>query len=158
MEQKTIAGWTIEYNKEATQTAYAELPNDTLGCNCKTCCNFMKATPTVSKTILAFFEQFGIELLKPAEIYENYSENGRVFYGGWYHIVGNYLTGDDVWQPVNKDPNHKHIAPMFQVDDEFKVGFTKDLALVPQGFPTPILQMEVVFSLPWVLEEPYEKN
>jgi len=36
------------------------------------------------------------------------------------------------------------------VDGNFQIGFTRDIALVQEGFSKPILQIEVIFSLPWV--------
>ncbi|MCL2140578.1 MAG: hypothetical protein FWH42_02705, partial [Dehalococcoidia bacterium] len=96
-----------------------------------------------------------IDLLKPSEVYENYFKNEKVFYGGFYHIVGNYLSGDDVWQPVTKDLSHQKATEMFHVANDFDIGFTHIVAVVPEGFPQPVLQMEVSFTLPWVLDESY---
>ena len=154
MTTKTIAGWQIEFDKAETQAAYAKLPND-IGCSCHTCRNFKKAAPSLPVTVFSFFEELGIDLLKPSEVYENYYKDEQVFYGGFYHIVGNYLSGDDVWQPVTKDPSHQKTTEMFHVADDFDIGFTHNVAVVPEGFPQPVLQMEVSFTLPWVLDEPY---
>ena len=157
MTTKTIAGWQIEYDKEATRVAYAKLSDD-IGCTCHTCRNFINAAPSLPNDVFGFFEELGIDLLKPSEVYENYYEDGKVFYGGFYHIVGNYLSGDDVWQPVAKDHSHQNITEMFHVTDNFDIGFTHMVAIVPEGFPKPLLQMEVSFTLPWVLDEPYEQD
>jgi general stress protein 26 len=154
---KTIDGWEIEYDKYTTQASYAGLPDD-IGCTCHTCRNFIKAAPSLPKAVFAFFEELGIDLLKPSEIYENQYKDGRVMYGGFYHIVGNYLSGADVWQPVAKNHSHQNIVPMFHVADDFDIGFAHSVVVVPEGFPRPVLQMEVNFSLPWVLEEPYESE
>ena len=39
---------------------------------------------------------------------------------------------------------------IYMVDGNFQIGFTRDIALVQEGFSKPILQIEVIFSLPWV--------
>jgi len=41
------------------------------------------------------------------------------------------------------------------IADGFRIGFTQHTALVPQRFPRPVLQMEIIFTLPWVLDAPY---
>lgn len=157
MTKKTIAGWQIEFDKEATQAAYAKLPDD-IGCTCHTCRNFTKAAPSLPDTVFRFFKELGIDLLKPSEVYENYYKDGQVFYGGFYHVVGNYLSGDDVWQPVTKDHSHEETTEMHHVAGDFDIGFTHMPAVVPEGFPQPVLQMEVSFTLPWMLDEPYEQD
>jgi len=157
MTTKIVAGWQIEFDKEATRAAYAKLPND-IGCTCHTCRNFLKVAPTLPNAVFRFFGELGIDLLKPPEVYENYYKDGQVFYGGFYHIVGNYLSGDDVWQPVAQDPSHQVVTEMYHVADDFDIGFTHNVAVVPEGFPEPVLQMEVSFTLPWVLDEPYEQD
>lgn len=118
----------------------------------------MKAAPSLPDEVFHFFEELGIDILKPSEVYENYYKDGQVFYGGFYHIVGNYLSGDDVWQPVSKDPSHQKITEMLHVAEDYDIGFTHNVAVVPEGFPEPILQMEVSFALPWVLDGPYEQT
>jgi len=118
----------------------------------------MKAAPSLLNAVFKFFEELGLDLLKPSEVYENGDHDGKLHYGGFYHIVGSYLSGEDVWQPVAKNLARQNSVKMFNVADGFDIGFTHKVALVPEGFPRPVLQMEVRFSLPWVLDEPYESG
>jgi hypothetical protein len=147
MIKRTIAGWTIEYDKEATQSAYKALPADTLCCDCQICRNFSKAVSNLPKTVFEFFEQFGVDVTKPIEIYDLFGKNGRAFYGGWYHVVGNFLSGNDVL-PIT----------WFEIDSDYEISFTRDVHLAREGFPKPTLQMEVMFNLPWILEEEYKEG
>mgnify|MGYP000937123149 CR=1 FL=1 len=89
----------------------------------------------------------------------NYTvENNIANMGGWYHIVGNYLEGDDVWQPVAPDHTQQKTTEMFTIADGFHIGFTHMVALVEEGFPHPVIQMEINFYVPWVLDEPYDEK
>ncbi|MDR3344691.1 MAG: GNAT family N-acetyltransferase [Oscillospiraceae bacterium] len=142
-------------DEAATKAAYAALPLE-IGCTCHTCRNFMKAAPSLPDDVFRFFAYLGVDPLKPSEIYENYFEGGIVHYGGFYHLVGNYISGDDAWQPVTKNVSHQNITPMHKVTENFEIGFTREVSVVPGVFPEPGLQMEVSFTLPWVLDEPYD--
>ena len=155
MIQKQIAGWLIEYDKTATKAAYSALSLD-IGCTCHTCRNYCAYIPALPNEVSDFFVEFGIDPAKPSEVYENIFEDGKVFYGGFYHFVGNYLYGDDAWQPVSKNHEHQKVTEFYKIADDFEIGFTKSVALVPDGFPNPVVQMEIRFTLPWVLEEAYD--
>ncbi|MDR1822154.1 MAG: hypothetical protein LBQ91_06940 [Oscillospiraceae bacterium] len=154
MEQRQIGGWLIEFDPEQTRSAYYVRPFD-LGCTCHTCRNFAKAVEGFPPEVSAFFSSLGAEIAKPSEIYECEYKDEIVLYGGFYHITGNYLSGDDIWQPAAKDMSRQNTTEMFKLSDGFEIGFTKMIALVPDGFPEPVLQIEVLFRVPWVLEEPY---
>ena len=155
MMQKQIAGWLIEYDKAATEAAYAALPLD-IGCTCHTCRNFSAYIPTLPNEVRDFFAEFGIDPAKPSEVYENTFEDGKVLYGGFYNLVGNYLSGDDAWQPVSKNHEHQKTTEFYKIADGSEIGFTKNIALVPDGFPDSVVQMEISFTSPWVLDEAYD--
>jgi len=155
MIQKQIAGWLIEIDKDSTKAVYLERPLY-IGCKCNICRNFSAAIPDIPDAVRLFFSEMGIDPAKPSEIYENGFKNGHVQYGGFYHIVGNYISGDDIWQPVADEHEQQKETECFKIADGFEIGFTRQLALIPKDFPRPVLQMEIHFSLPWVLDEPYE--
>ena len=154
MTQKQIAGWIIEIDKDTTELAYAKLPLD-IGCTCHTCRNYIAAISAFPNEVLEFFEEFGIDPAKPSEVYENKFENNKVLYGGFYHIVGDYISGDDIWQPVAKKHKHQKTTEFCKITDDFQIGFTHGVVLVPDKFPRPVLQMEISFNIPWVLDESY---
>lgn len=152
--QKQIAGWQIVFDKAATEAAYSALPLD-MGCDCSSCQNYRACVPNFPNDVYAFFEELGIELAKPSEVYtlQNGLEADTVFYGGFYHLVGSYLSGNDVWQPIAKNIKTQNATALYKIADGFEIGFTKNLDLVPDNFPLPALQMEINFTLPWVLKE-----
>jgi len=155
MIQRQIAGWLIEYDKTATEAAYSALPPD-IGCTCHTCRNYSAYIPELPSAVRDFFAEFGIDPAKPPETYETIFEDGKVLYGGFYHLVGNYLSGDDAWQPVSKNHEHQKVTAFYKIADDFEIGFTEHVVLVPDGFTSPVVQMEISFALPWVLEEAYD--
>jgi len=154
MIKKQIANWIIEFDKETTKSTYAAMPLE-MSCNCNICRNFSTAISMIPKEVCVFFEELGIEPAKPSEIYENIFENDYVLYGGFYHIVGNYLSGDDIWQPISENSKNQNTTSFFKIIDGFQIGFTRDLALIPKNFPYPVLQMEINFTLPWILDDAY---
>ena len=105
-----------------------KLPAD-IGCTCEICRNFIKAAPNFPSEIFEFMAKLGVDVKKPAEVYECEYKVGKVLYGDWYHIVGNYLSGADVWQPVSKNHAQSDPVKMFCIADDFKIGFTHMAAL-----------------------------
>jgi hypothetical protein len=116
------------------------------------------------EAVKEFFDSFGIDLSKPSEVYSFCApENGCILYGGFYHFVGEYLSGDDAWQPMPKKRwfrknTVKYIDPpeFYNISEGFDIGFTHSIGPVSEEFPELIVQMEISFTLPWVLDEPYE--
>ena len=151
MIQKQIANWLVEFDHVATKAAYAALPLD-MGCTCQICRNYCAYIPNLSDGVRNFFEDFGIDTAKPSEVYENVFEDDKVLYGGFYHLVGNYLSGDDIWKPIAKKHKYPQITEFYKITDDFKIGFTENISLVPKEFPRPVIQMEISFTIPWVLK------
>ena len=155
MKQRQIAGWVIEFDQEATELAYVHQSSE-MGCSCQNCRNYSAAVPTFPDEVLEFFEELGIDPAKPSEIYEIEFENNQVLHGGFYHIVGNYLSGDDIRQPVAKNPRRQKTTAFFTITENFQIGFTQGSSVGPDRFPPPVLQMEICFKIPWVLDKPHE--
>ena len=157
LREKKIGNWLIEFDYEATKNAYSSIIQK-ITCGCHTCRNYDKALSDFPNEVHDLFNELGIDLSKPAEVYESAFENGIVQMGGWYHIVGNYLEGDDVWLPVAPDHSHQKTTEMYTISDGFQVGFTHMIALVEEDYPHPVIQMEINFYVPWVLGESYDQK
>ena len=158
MQNITIGEWTIEYDKDATNTAYRKCKAVNQTCSCITCKNYFVAAQDFPPKVNELFDSFGIDPTKPAEVYDvGLYENEQVQYGGFYHIVGNVQQGRDVWQPVRRffKKNHRKQVNMMKIVDGFEVGFTFSTALVEEHFPRPVCTMEISFWVPWVIEESY---
>lgn len=143
-EVLSVGAWVIEVDREATHVAYRQKHRMDV-CACAYCKNFVAAClaqVAYSSTSLAFFERLGIAPEKGAEVcsLSANQEKTHVFYGGFYHCVGRLV----------KRPEE---ATFTVIDDPFKVLFTERILLVSRDFPQPVVQMEWMSSIPWVLDE-----
>ena len=148
--------FVIDADPERTQACYQTDPG--IGCECSGCRNFERAAGAFPEELQEFFRVLGIDPAKPAEVYVNCTqEDGRLWYGGFYHLCGTLVQGEGGWHTVSKDANTKTSAwdreSCWAVDEHFHVAFTEDIALLEPSFPEPALQLEIDASLPWLLEE-----
>jgi len=143
MEQKKIGVFEIEYDKMATKKATERLQTTEEGCVCDNCKNYSRAIDRVPEEVIEFLEELGLDYQKAIEVHEYGIKRGLVSYGGWYHIVGTCLSGTG---------NNRNV---FQITKDYAVWFKNEADLYVDGFPRPILQMEIMFNIPWVIEEPY---
>jgi hypothetical protein len=146
LQQVDFFGWILQIDQQATHHAYDQLPAD-WDCTCSYCRNFRAALSVLPGTFLTALEDMGINLLHPAEAIEYPNLKTHLhLYEGWYHVVG-----------------HIHAAPSVVLDpygrreiiSGVEVRVSDTLALLPEGFPTPAIQVEFFVSLPWVLDEAY---
>ncbi len=150
----TIGPWLIECDPDATRCCYAKIPWGA-DCDCAPCRNLDALGPAAfPANALVIFEELGIDLHKPAEVYHAARlANGLHHYAGWYHCVGQILSGSDAWQPEASSPElHRlHAEPL---SDHFSIGCTSRLRLVPEAFAAcSVVQIEFTAELPWVLAE-----
>ncbi|MDR0467858.1 MAG: hypothetical protein LBG67_03315 [Campylobacteraceae bacterium] len=156
MEKMVIGEWELEYDKSKTLEAYKKHKTSTEECACQSCKNYYHASKYFSAEIRAFFENMGVDVEKPIEVYD-YStyKNGKVWYGGWYHIVGKIVKGKDIWVETHRADGDivYHRGDMHKVADDLEVGFTLQIYLHNDNFPDNIFQMEINFWVPWVLDD-----
>lgn len=149
---------------EATRAYYGAHPLPWLGCGCDGCRNFERAVKLLPPAVRALFSRLGLDPEKPGEIYVLYqTEDGQCLYGGFYHLRGRLLAGESPWPVVEQRPQGRTARLEEERMEEIgglSFGFSEDCSLLPEDFPRPCLQMEVLLRLPWVLEEPnpYEKG
>ena len=148
IEQMRVLDWMLEVDKDATRTAYDRLPIITCTCTCTYCRNYLAAVPLLPKDLLAVCNSLAINPTKAAEVWEVTDADGTHLYGGWYHLVGKIVT--------SKNGGLLQIGATRLLSNHFTVTFTNQVAMVPEDFPTPVLQMEFTGKVPWVLEEPPE--
>ncbi len=140
-EQIRLGDWLLEVDIEATRRAYlGARPIDL--CGCQGCHNYSALASAFSGDLLAFFQWFGMDPAKEAEVFVYCQDRaGLHFYGGFYHLVARIREQPD---PLS----------FFSVTEQFWVSFTQKTSLVPNDFPQPVLQMEIQAALPWVLKQP----
>lgn len=73
-------------------------------------------------------------------------------YGGFFHIVGQLISGPDCWVKASEEVSHLATNNLIEISG-FRFGFTYGVSILPDGFPEPTLQLEFEGNIPWMLEE-----
>ena len=133
-----IKQWELELNIEQTQAFYASFPynnEDEFGLNYIEVCSF--CTPEV----LSFFQQLGIDPLKPTNLNYLPIEGDCIMYSGSYHVIGERLQGElDEWD---------------MAVEGFCFSLTEYNFEYPQSLIEPALEISFEVVLPWMLVEPF---
>ncbi|HEX8599945.1 MAG TPA: hypothetical protein VF952_15705 [Chloroflexia bacterium] len=143
----------LKVDIEATRAAYTSLPlvGSDASCTCAYCRNFREAHQFLPASFLKICDDLGIDPRRPSEVYEIIeNEDGTRFYGGWYHLVGKLVRSDDTLLQI--EPETKHVG-VDEPNKGFSIKFHTNVALVPDDFPKPVLQMEIFCNIPWMLSE-----
>ena len=150
--QRTVARWLIDHDPDATRRCYAQLPVGT-GCTCNQCRNFDAAAGrTFPPAFEALLDALGVDPAKPAELCHWCREpSGLYLTGGWFHLVGSIVAGEDVVHEVSGTGTFR----FEELVPGLEFGFSARLALVREVFvELPLVQLEFQTRVPWVLAEP----
>ena len=142
----TCGGYRLAVDVERTRAWYAAQSLPGVTCTCAGCRNFVRAVKLLPDEVKAFFAQLGADPEQPAETSWFPGTREKASGDGWYHICGEIL------EMVKPDENQIY-GEVLRVSDEFDAMFGPECWLLPEDFPKPCFQMDVVFQLPWVLEE-----
>lgn len=143
--ERDVFGWQLAIDIEATARAYERLALD---CTCSYCRNFALGVARLPEPLPGLLHSLGIDPAKPANVSEYARQpNGLHMYDAFYHVVGTIL--DD--RAVVRD-QFGHV----QLTESIDLLFTTEAQLVGRDFPQPVLQLEIFFFLPWLLDEPPE--
>ncbi len=156
LEDMQIGEWRIAFDKNATRRLYSHLDPVDAACPCAAYQNYVRAATRFPPDVTAFFASLGIDGAKPAEIYACESRDGRVYYTGFYPLVGNRLSGDDAQRLDAPEPLGQTGADMWTLADGFRVGFTQPPDKPSSRCSGPLLQMDIAFLVPWVLDVPFD--
>lgn len=158
-----FGSYMLDIDIQRTILFYEKANTVSTGCSCPGCRNYEKAAESLPDEIKCFFNALGIDGKKPAEVYVNrVYPDGLVSYGGFYHICGRLLRGESAW--ITEKRHKKAVtsywdtSKTYSVSKDFHVSFQEDCSLVEDGFPKPVLQMEIEANIPWVLDEPNSFN
>jgi hypothetical protein len=152
MMRRTVGRWVIDYDREATRRCFAALPAGA-GCECIECRNFEAAEGRIFPAeFVALADELGVDLTKPAELcHWCREESGSYLVGGWFHVVGALLSGEDLIRWTGD-------AGFYRFDDlvpGLQFGFTTRIALAPDVFRgLPVVQLEFCARVSWVLSDP----
>lgn len=157
---------TAEIDADATRRWYAAHPlvND---CGCGGCENFRRWTasphcdPRIRETLAALgldSPDLVAELIPWDTTAEQYAAHGGNWYGGFYHVIGAVKDGADLLEAA-KNPQFEPERFSLRITDQFALFLyyhTNQAELLPDGFPRPVLQIEIDAYIPWLLESPNE--
>ncbi len=146
LERIRMVDWLLEVDIAGTKTTYDQLLIIT--CTCTYCRNYLAAIELLPKNFLDICNALSIDPRKAAEVWEVPFADGTHYYGGWYHLVGRVVT--------ERNSGLLQVGATSLLSGGFTVSFTDRIALVPEDFPTPMLQMAFTGKVPWVLGEPPE--
>ena len=153
-----FGNYIIDVDVEKTREFYRNAESVSEGCSCDGCLNYEKAVDVLPSAIKIFFDNLGIDMKKVCECYVNTAnKDGTLMYGGFYHICGNLITGESGWHKVSESYAVWNNKVTFAITDFFHVSVQSDVALLEDGFPLPVIQLEFLADIPWVLdkENPY---
>ena len=100
-----------------------------------------------------FFNSIGIDPQKsPEATWWNTNENGIAYYSIIFHVVGTMIQSVDIFKPVGDNGYQRINENLYEIDKDFKVGFTSNVVLVEKDFPNPCIQLEIEAYLPWMID------
>ena len=123
-------------------------------CGCDGCLNFEAYRDELLRSPLGnLLRSLGIEPAWEVEIYQfGQTAPGEHAYGGFYHFVGELLSGGPAW--VGSDKSFR-TAEFERLAPNIEVGVHTDCSLVREPFRgLPLVQLEVSLRLPWVISLP----
>ena len=149
--------YDIDVDVEKTRAFYDTARCISEGCSCEGCRNYMAAIDTFPREVKDFFDKLGVDLKCAAELMIPFSEdNGKTlnYWGGFYHICGELLNGYDYNAFEGEGIRNIDKTRFYHITDGFSVGFSNYADLLEDGFPEPVIQIEIEFlHIPWVLDE-----
>ena len=144
----------LDIDVEATKTFYCKHGKTVLeDCGCVNCRNYYEAISKVSDKVKNFFASLGIDPQKsPEATWWITNEDGIAYYSIIFHVVGTIIKSVDIYEPFGDNGYHLITENFYEIDKNFKVGFTSKAVLVERDFPMPCIQLEIEAYLPWVID------
>ncbi len=126
-------------------------------CTCAGCRNFAEYAKICTDALRNFMASLGLDIEKPYEVYSiNETDDGRLLYGGWWHLVGRVVRTDYRIAALS-DGMKAILYDAYCVTEDFKVTFAEGIpSPMPPDFPTPHFTMEITATVPIILDEARE--
>ncbi|MFC2113993.1 hypothetical protein ACFLRI_01445 [Bacteroidota bacterium] len=143
-----IGKWDVEYDRDATRTAYEKIENFCVEqCQCVYCKNFEAIRDKVySEEFVNMLKDIGIDPRKEAEVYYIKAvDKNRHLYGGWFHFVGRYNS--------NGFEDLDGQSKLLKINDKIEMSLSDHTLLVDGAFKSDsVVQLEFRVEVPWVIE------
>lgn len=140
MEQFILNGQIVDVDVQKTKELYKELPliSENEHCGCSDCIYYAKAVVQTSPAIQQFFEQFGVDPRKEAEVWKACeNDDGTYYYVADYHFIGEITNVRELdWIDIE--------GAAFGLTN-----YTGNLPslIIPETFTPPIVEMIVKINL-----------
>ena len=135
--------FVIEVDLDKTKKFYDKSTVSPYDCSCHKCRNYMLAIDDFPQEVFDFFGKLGVDVRKSPEVHVvGELRNGKFCYGGFYHLCGNIIS------PDRMGPNDS-----YSITNGYEIWFSNDISLLERNFPTPAIQMEINFHVPWKLNK-----
>jgi len=159
-KEVTYKDWRFEVEYNRTKEVYDNIEmGSPEGCECNDCKNFSANRENMYPTeIKELLEQFGVDYKKESEICHYCKlENGKHFYGGWFHFKGKIIEGIDC--KVNL-PNGGSTFDTIPINENFQIGFMKgsDLSFFDKEESKDLIQIEFLANSDWVIDKNLESE
>lgn len=134
-----VGDWLIKADVEETRKQYEK---EIDMCECLLCQNYREVMKTLPPDKVRIFEDLGLQPSVCPDINEFGPEGDRHLYVASYFIVGRIIEGKKEWDP----------------DRNWTISFElpRDGHFIPDGFPKPVVQLDCITMLPWIMNAPYE--
>lgn len=146
LQEITLGGYRLAVDVEKTRAYYAAHPLPWVTCTCGGCRNFAQAVKFLPNEAKALFAQLGVDPEKPANTSWFPGTEAESNGDAWYHLCGTILERVE-------PPENQRFGEWLDISEDFRAAFGPECWLVGEDFPQPCFQMDVIFTLPWVLEE-----
>ena len=149
-----FGNFRVDIDVESTKAFYSKYGKTVLeDCGCVNCRNYYEAILKVSDKVKSFFNSIGIDPQKsPEATWWDTNENGIAYYSIIFHVVGTIIQSVDISKPVEDNGYQLTNDNLYEIDKNFKVGFTSNVILVEKDFPNPCIQLEIEAYLPWMID------
>ena len=149
-----FGNFRVDVDVESTKEFYCKFGKTVLeDCGCVNCCNYYEAISKVSDNVKSFFASLGIDPQKsPEATWWDSDENGIASYSLTFNVVGTSINAVDIYKPIDGGGFQQIIENFYEIDKDFKIGFTSKIDYPQKDFPEPCIQLEIVARLPWVLD------
>ena len=149
-----FGNFRVDIDVESTKAFYSKYGKTVLeDCGCVNCRNYYEVILKASDKVKSFFNSIGIDPQKSPEATWWYTnENGIAYYSIIFHVVGTIIQSVDIYKPIGDNGYQLINENLYEIDKDFKVGFTSNVVLVEKDFPNPCIQLEIEAYLPWMID------
>lgn len=139
------------------KTANYHRNDSRITCDCLGCRNFDRAVASFPQEVRQFLERLGADPVKPEVLSIDYAPTKKTMaYSGFYYLCGTILKGREAWTKDEQGMHHVDEQRLLQIRDDYAVYFTEPRhGVVDADFPKPIVELQYVCTLPWLMEEPH---